>query len=33
MEIKKITDYEWEIPKSGKMKVPAVVYQINIRYK
>jgi len=26
MEIKKINDYEWEIPKTGKMNVPGVVY-------
>ncbi len=26
VDIKKISDIEWEIPKSGKMKVPAIVY-------
>jgi len=26
MELKKIKDYIWEIPKSGEMKVPAVIY-------
>ena len=26
VEVKKISDYEWEIPKTGKMKVPAVVF-------
>ena len=26
MEIKKISDYEWEIPKTGNMKVPAIIF-------
>ena len=26
VEVKKISDYEWEIPKSGKMLVPALVF-------
>ncbi len=26
MELKKINDYIWEIPKSGEMKVPAIIY-------
>jgi tRNA-splicing ligase RtcB len=26
MELKKINDYIWEIPKTGEMKVPAVIY-------
>ncbi len=26
IEIKKLNEYEWQIPKTGKMKVPAVVY-------
>jgi len=26
MEMRKINDYIWEIPKSGQMKVPAVIY-------
>jgi len=26
MELKKINEYTWEIPKSGNMKVPAIIY-------
>ena len=26
MEVKKISDYEWEIPKTGNMKVPAKIF-------
>lgn len=26
MEIKKVTDYSWQIPKQGSMKVPAIIY-------
>ena len=26
MELKKLNEFAWEIPKSGKMKVPAIVY-------
>ena len=26
MELKKISDFEWEVPKTGAMKVPAVIY-------
>ncbi|PIN78071.1 RNA-splicing ligase RtcB [Candidatus Woesearchaeota archaeon CG10_big_fil_rev_8_21_14_0_10_34_12] len=26
MDLKKISDYEWKIEKSGKMKVPAIIY-------
>lgn len=26
MELKKIDDYHWEIPKTGKMRVPGIVY-------
>ena len=26
MDLKKINDYTWEIPKSGEMNVPTVIY-------
>ena len=26
MDLKKINDYTWEIPKTGEMKVPTVIY-------
>ena len=26
MKLKKISDYEWEIPKQGKMNVPGKIY-------
>ena len=26
MELKKISDYEWEIPKQGKMNVPVRIF-------
>ena len=26
MELKKVNDYTWEIPKQGTMKVPAVIF-------
>jgi len=26
MELKKVTEYKWEVPKSGGMRVPAIIY-------